>query len=97
MLCSVQFVWGTVWVQALEDWNYGLTSESTCLGSPPVLSPVHTIGYLMESNPMDFFVGYPMKLTFISLAYTPSVKNLTVPLSRRKEHLACVFVYTVYL
>ena len=37
------------------------------------------IGYLMESNPMDFFVGYPMKLTFISLAYTPSVKNPTVP------------------
>ena len=32
----------------------------------------------MEFNPMDFFVEYPMKLTFISLAYTPSVKNLTV-------------------
>ena len=33
----------------------------------------------MESNPMDFlFVGYLMKLTFISLAYTPSVKNPTV-------------------
>ena len=29
----------------------------------------------MESNPMDFFVGYPMKLTFIGLAYTPSVSK----------------------
>ena len=43
-----------------------------------VQCPVHTIRYLMESNPMDFFVRYPMKLTFISLAYTPSVKNLIV-------------------
>ena len=38
----------------------------------------------MESNAMDFFVGYPIKLTFISLAYTPSVKNPTVSNGVRK-------------
>ena len=27
---------------------------------------------------MDFFIRYPMKLTFISLAYTPSVKTAFV-------------------
>ena len=43
-----------------------------------VLNLVHTIGYLMESNLIGFFVVYPMKLTFISLAYTPSVKNPTM-------------------
>ena len=43
-----------------------------------MLCPVHMIGSSDENGLMDFSIRYPMKLTFISLAYTPSVKKTIV-------------------
>ena len=43
-----------------------------------ILCPVHTIGSSDENGPMDFFIRYPMKLTFISRTYTLSVKKTIV-------------------
>ena len=44
------------------------------------------IGSSDENGPMDFFIRYPMKLTFISLAYTPSVKKTIMSESGDVKH-----------
>ncbi|PIO32149.1 hypothetical protein AB205_0108510 [Aquarana catesbeiana] len=65
---------GTVWVQALEDWNYLPTSESTRLGSPPVLVFCRK-GRDVMGGPVELRISWKVGDVLVSAPHIPLMSN----------------------